>query len=222
MEFRWLGISDFDNVLELQLKIRKEVEVNPSKAVVLGLEHSSVITLGQRAIFEDELNVSPAQLQNEGWQLRKTDRGGRATLHNPGQLVIYPIVNIKSIGVRNYVCMLAQATNQVLKDLGVSAEYNEDQPGLYTPNGKIAFFGIRVTNGISYHGLSLNVCNRLDDFGFIQSCGVSHPRLDKVSIYAPSATCQQVFKSWELKFSKIFDPEDAKLTSCSFEYRSKL
>jgi len=221
MKIQWLGTRPFQEVLEIQLNIRREVEQEASRATLLGLEHSPVVTLGARGQAHD-LQQTEEHLKALGWDIQRTDRGGQTTLHHPGQLVIYPIIDVRGLGVRNYVCLLAQATRQLLQDFNIQAEYDEDSPGLYTVKGKIAFFGIRVVRGISYHGLSLNVKNNLKDFEMIVSCGQSQAKLDRIENYVTIASCQSLFEKWSAYFLQLYSKEtSAELTPCSFEYRSR-
>jgi len=103
----------------------------------------------------------------------KSDRGGLATLHSPGQLIIYPLISIdkRGWGPKNYVCQLLKITEGCLLKLGLHVQCDEDSSGLYINQKKICFIGLRVSDGRVYHGLSLNVSNDLSLFEDISACG---------------------------------------------------
>lgn len=197
-ESQYLGLVDYEKSLNLQLDLH-QMSVDRKQNYILGLEHPTCITLGLRAHAEFE-NYNASII----WPVHKVSRGGLATLHNPGQLVIYPIYNLKEsgIGVRCFVHELFIATQKTLSDLDVHSVIDEkDQPGVYTEAGKIAFCGLQVKNGSTLHGLSINVNNQLSEFKAIQSCGISEARLDKVSYYRPDITVSEFYEMWINNFS---------------------
>lgn len=189
----WLGLLPFEEALCRQ-KQAHAATLDGGPGVILGLEHSSIITLGLRGnIDQDIKKSSPLPIVS-------TDRGGQATLHSPGQLVIYPILPFQreGIGPREYVALLLQRTAETLQKMGVAAFPREDQAGVYTKNGKIAFCGLRLDQGISRHGLSINVHNELDLFEFIRPCGNSQEKI--VSIHSEikntNVTCHELFRAY--------------------------
>ena len=197
-ESQFLGLVDYEKSLNLQLNLH-QMAVDRKQNYILALEHPTCITLGLRAHSEFE-NYNSTQV----WPVYKVSRGGLATLHNPGQLVIYPIYNLKQtgMGVRCFVHELFKTTQKTLTDLGINSSINEkDQPGVYTDNGKIAFCGLQVKNGSTLHGLSINISNQLLDFEAIQSCGISEARLDKVSCYRPDVTVSEFNEMWMNNFN---------------------
>lgn len=201
---RWLGTVPYSIALELQHQLVKQVENNPETMTILGVEHPAVITLGKRAIPEEEIKIDLSSLEDLNIQCYKVDRGGHATLHSPGQLVIYPVFNLSEYGlsVRDYLCALQKSTLAFFKELGIDAYAKEDSPGIYTSKGKIAFFGIRVKKGVTFHGLSINVSNVMDDFSLIRSCGANAERFDKMNSYGINTSLQDLFKLWCDAFSK--------------------
>lgn len=185
-----------------------EVRANEARTgVVLGLEHPPVITLGRRGRAEDDLTTSKVQLATLGIELITSPRGGQATLHSPGQLVIYPCMRLSKLGisVREYVQGLEGATQNFLRSLGVETHTGCcGEPGLYTAHGKIAFFGIRVSHGIASHGLSINVSNDLDLFRLIRSCGVADEKFDRLANHGIEARPKELFFGWIPHFLKAF------------------
>lgn len=130
------------------------------------LEHPPVYTLGQAGRPEH-------LLQDEGIPLVRIDRGGQITYHGPGQLVVYLLIDLarRGLRVRELVSLMEQAIVDCLAGFGLSAQRQAGAPGVYIDGAKIAALGLRVRNGCSYHGLSLNVDMDLAPFGWINPCG---------------------------------------------------
>jgi lipoyl(octanoyl) transferase len=130
------------------------------------LEHPPVFTLGMSAKREHLL--APAEIP-----VVPIDRGGQVTYHGPGQLVIYPLIDLRRLdmGVRELVTALEQAVIDYAAELGIRAECRRDAPGVYVGAAKLASIGLRIRRGASYHGLALNVCMDLEPFSRINPCG---------------------------------------------------
>jgi len=130
------------------------------------VEHDPVFTLGQAG--KDEHVLTPGDIP-----VLHVDRGGQVTYHGPGQLVIYPLLQLRrlGIGVRDYVCRIEQAIIDTLGDWNIGAERLEGAPGVYVGGAKVAALGIRVRRGCTFHGLSFNVAMDLEPFRRINPCG---------------------------------------------------
>ena len=130
------------------------------------LQHPPVFTLGQAGRAEHVL--APGDIP-----VVKTDRGGQVTYHGPGQVVIYPLVQLKryGLGARAFVTLLEQTVVDWLADLGVAAAPRADAPGVYVGGAKIAALGLRIRRGCSYHGLAINIDMNLEPFTRINPCG---------------------------------------------------
>ena len=130
------------------------------------VEHPPVYTLGQAGKPEHIL-------RDVGIPLVKIDRGGQVTYHGPGQVVIYLLLDLPrlKIKVRELVTAIEQAVIDLLGDYGVTAERHDGAPGVYVGDAKIAALGLRIRNGCSYHGVSLNVDMDLSPFLAINPCG---------------------------------------------------
>lgn len=205
MEVLWLGKRDYFEVLELQKKKVQNLLANPSEAIYLiGCEHPDVVTLGLRGKLED-LRVTVEELEGKGVALAKVSRGGQATLHAHGQLVIYPICNLRLVkkGIRDFVNDLQEVTSQMIQGYGASLT-NHPDVGVFSERGKIAFLGLRVDRGISYHGISINVTNDLDSFSLIRSCGKEFEEFDKLEFYDREISTEFVFKKWCESFKNRF------------------
>jgi lipoyl(octanoyl) transferase len=130
------------------------------------LEHPPVFTLG--------MNASRAHLLDPGdIAVVQIDRGGQVTYHGPGQLVVYPLIDLKraGLGVRDFVTALERAVIAVAAGYGISAECRRGAPGVYVGGAKLASIGVRVRRNGSYHGLALNVALDLEPFSRINPCG---------------------------------------------------
>jgi lipoyl(octanoyl) transferase len=130
------------------------------------LEHPAVFTLG--------MNADPAHVLAAGdTPVVRIDRGGQVTYHGPGQLLVYPLIDLRRarLGVRDLVTALEGAVIDYAAELGVGAESRRNAPGVYVGGRKLASVGIRVRRSASYHGMALNVCNDLAPFARINPCG---------------------------------------------------
>lgn len=130
-------------------------------------EHPPVFTLGLNANREHLLNPGDIPVV-------QIDRGGQVTYHGPGQLMIYPLIDLKraGLGIRDLVTALEQSVIDLLRERGVSARARADAPGVYVDGSKVASIGLRVRRGASYHGMALNVDLDLEPFSRINPCGM--------------------------------------------------
>lgn len=194
MQRRYLGLISYSSALEAQA----EALVDECAGRILGLEHPAVITLGLRGQPDGDLLVPAAALAAKGIELVKTDRGGQATLHSPGQLVIYPCLDLKvlGIGAREYVCLVQSSTRRWLERLGVKAEACGGEPGLYVGDRKLAAFGFKISRGRTSHGLAINVANDLGLFQLIRPCGALGQPLTRLADLGISASLPELFSSW--------------------------
>jgi lipoyl(octanoyl) transferase len=158
------------------------------------VEHPPVFTLGINASREHLLappsaaaNAAPAGAGPPdalgGIEVVQTDRGGQVTYHGPGQLVAYPLVDLKrlGIGVRDFVHRIEETIIQVLARYGVSGERIEGAPGIYVGGDKIASLGLRVRRGCTFHGLAFNIEMDLEPFQRINPCGYQGLRVIRLS-----------------------------------------
>ncbi len=130
------------------------------------VEHAPVFTLGQAG--KPEHVLAPGAIP-----VLHVDRGGQVTYHGPGQLVAYPLLDLKrlKIGVRDYVCKLEQAIIDTLAEWNIEAARRDGAPGVYVGDAKIAALGIRVRRGCTFHGLAFNIAMDLEPFHRINPCG---------------------------------------------------
>ncbi|QNH13973.1 lipoyl(octanoyl) transferase LipB [Xanthomonas sp. SI] len=130
------------------------------------VEHEPVFTLGQAG--KPEHVLAPGEIP-----VLHVDRGGQVTYHGPGQLVVYPLLDLRrlKIGVRDYVCRIEQALIDTLDEWNILGQRRDGAPGVYVGAAKVAALGIRVRRGCTFHGLSFNVAMDLEPFHRINPCG---------------------------------------------------
>lgn len=139
------------------------------------VEHDPVFTLGQAG--KPEHVLAPGDIP-----VIHVDRGGQVTYHGPGQIVAYPLLDLRrlGIGVRDYVCKLEQAVIDTLAEWNIGAERQAGMPGVYVAGAKIASLGVRVRHGRTFHGLAFNVAMDLEPFHRINPCGYAGLRMTSV------------------------------------------
>ena len=130
------------------------------------VEHDPVFTLGQAG--KEEHVLAPGDIP-----VLHVDRGGQVTYHGPGQIVLYPLLELRRIGVgvRDYVCRIEQAIIDTLDEWNIGGQRREGAPGVYVGGAKVAALGIRVRRGCTFHGLSFNIGMDLEPFHRINPCG---------------------------------------------------
>ncbi len=167
LEQRWLGRQAYGSVWELLQHRAAEITDGHGREVIFSCEHDPVYTTGKRGV-DNRLGIElPAPVVY-------SDRGGEMTFHGPGQIMLYPVIYLRKreIGVKQYVHILEQSCIDMLKELGVDSGRHCGFPGVWTEQGKIAALGIRVTRGVAYHGMALNVNVDARWFAAINPCGL--------------------------------------------------
>ncbi|MBI5602389.1 MAG: lipoyl(octanoyl) transferase LipB [Deltaproteobacteria bacterium] len=164
--------------LELMRGLVDQKRRFPFPEVLILLEHEPVLTMGRRAGPTDIL-APEAVLAEKGIQVHNVERGGLITYHGPGQLVAYPIFNLRSMGlsVPELVYGLEEIILQTLSDFGITAEREAGKRGVWVGKEKIASIGVAVRGGVSFHGLALNYDPDLAHFDLINPCGLSGVRM---------------------------------------------
>lgn len=167
------GRMDYAEALELQRETATAVREGAAPETLYLLTHPPVVTMGRRATDANVLADAQA-LAARGVQLVETDRGGDVTYHGPGQVVGYPILDLRrrKLGPHTYLRFLEERLIRVLGRFGIHGYRDPDYTGVWTDAGKIVAMGIRVSAGVSLHGFALNVNTDLDGFGLIVPCGI--------------------------------------------------
>ena len=169
-----LGRMDYEEALDLQFKLLEKRKNEEIEDTFLLVEHPPVITLGRNARKENIL-FSEDYLKEHDVDLVEINRGGDVTYHGPGQLVGYPIVNIKrqKLGIKDFVYKLEQILIDVLdKEYDIKADRDDINNGVWVNGEKITALGLAVKRWITMHGFALNVCTDLDFFKLIVPCGI--------------------------------------------------
>jgi lipoyl(octanoyl) transferase len=167
---RWLGRIEFDKALALQEEIvRRKIEEDTPDELLL-LEHEPVYTIG-RTPDQSSLR-EPGKLPHLVVQI---NRGGQATYHGPGQLIGYPILDLKKYGqdLHRYLRAIEEILIETLRGHGIEGQRREGLTGVWIGPRKIASIGVGVRHWISMHGFALNVCGDLTPFGHITPCGIA-------------------------------------------------
>jgi lipoate-protein ligase B len=174
-----LGAVPYREALELQRRLRDRRAAGELPDLLLVLEHPPVYTKGKRTERAD-LPMGEDWYRAQGIDVCETDRGGRVTYHGPGQLVAYPIMAVERVA--DFVQAMESAMVAALADEGLDAE-PRDTPftGVWVRDRKIGSIGVRVREGVSMHGLAVNVDNDLQPFEWIVPCGIDHVRMTSVS-----------------------------------------
>lgn len=167
------GRTDYATALAWQRRTAAGVREGEAPETLYLLTHPPVITLGRRA-HDDHVLFDEATLAARGVQLVETDRGGDVTYHGPGQIVGYPILDLRrrKLGPHTYLRFLEERLIRVLATYGIEGYRDPDYTGVWTDAGKIVAMGIRVSAGVSLHGFALNVNTDLQGFGLIVPCGI--------------------------------------------------
>ena len=185
---RWLGRLTFEDALQMQEKLVAEKRANSALAdELLLLEHEPVYTIGR----------TPDQSSLRGethlpHPLFPINRGGQATYHGPGQLIGYPIIDLRKYGqdLHRYLRWLEALLIETLAGVGISAATRESLTGVWVDDRKIASIGVGVRHWISMHGFALNVCGDLTPFDHIVPCGIANVTM--TSIQKETGTNQAV------------------------------
>lgn len=168
-----LGLMDYAHVWQLQRELAQQVAQDLLPNTLLLVEHPPVYTIGRRGTRQQVL-LSDDELATRGIALLEVDRGGEVTYHGPGQLVAYPVVDLRPWGgPLKYVRSLEQVILKVLADFGITAQVVEGLTGVWVDEEKVAAIGVKISRGVAYHGLALNVNTDLSLFGHIVPCGIT-------------------------------------------------
>ncbi len=169
-----LGRLDYGQALDVQLDLLKKRQDGEIGDTLILVEHPPVLTLGKRS-SEGLILASEEVLKEHGISVYQTNRGGLVTYHGDGQLVGYPIVDIKrsGIGIRRFVGGLEQVFIDLLRnEYGIDAGKDAEHTGVWVGKSKITAIGLAVRRGVTMHGFAFNVCPNMAHFGLIVPCGI--------------------------------------------------
>ena len=168
-----LGLVEYRRAWDEQVALARAVRDSVQPNTLLLLEHPHVYTRG-RLSKPEHLSLAQPELTEQGVSVVDTDRGGLVTYHGPGQLVGYPIIDLRNWGgPLKYVRTLEQVIIQTLADLGVEAGLVAGLTGVWVGEAKVAAIGVKISRGVAYHGFSLNVNPDLSYYDHIVPCGIT-------------------------------------------------
>ena len=200
------GLVPYSVAWEQQRSLVAERIKDPTlNDVLLLLEHPPVYTLGQGASLEF-LKFDPTEVS---WQLHRVERGGEVTYHCPGQLVGYPILNLRHYrqDLHWYLRQLEEVLIQVLGLYGLKGDRIAGMTGVWVEGRKVAAIGIKVSRWITMHGFALNVCPDLSGFERIVPCGIANKPVGSLAQFIPDITVEQVRQSVAAIFGEVFNVE---------------
>jgi lipoyl(octanoyl) transferase len=209
-----LGLVPYETALQLQRTLLELRKANRVDNTVLLLEHPPVITLGRNAQLSNVL-ASPEFLAQRGVELFDIDRGGDVTFHGPGQLVAYPIFDLRSfepkLGAVEFVRRLEEVLIRTCGDFGIATQRIKGLTGVWTyalrnkPEAKIAALGVHISRGVTTHGFALNVSTDLDFFTLIVPCGISgKPVTSMERELQKRPTLEEVATAVSRNFGRVF------------------
>ncbi|MDO5707348.1 MAG: lipoyl(octanoyl) transferase LipB [Andreesenia angusta] len=174
LKILYLGKKDYNECLKLQEDLFEKRQKNIIDDILILVEHNPVLTLGRSANRENII-ADDKTLKDEDIEVVKIGRGGDVTYHGPGQLVGYPIINIrdKNLGVKDYVYNIEQVIIDTCKMYGIESYRDDINNGCWINNKKIAAVGFKVKKWVTMHGFAFNINTNLDHFKYIIPCGIS-------------------------------------------------
>ena len=200
-----LSLLGYDQASRRQrelVALRKAGEI-PDR--LLFVEHPRVITLGRNA-QRSHLLLPSATLARLGVDLQESDRGGDVTYHGPGQLVVYPIMNLREwrMDVGAYVRALEQVVIGAVARYGIAAGRIEGVPGVWVEGAKLAAMGVHISRWVTSHGFALNVAPEMRYFGYIVPCGLHKPVTSMERLLGRAPAREDVIRSLLASFGSVF------------------
>lgn len=204
-----LGSKDYKEVWELQKDIHEKRVNQELPNTLLLVEHKPVITMGKSG---QQSNVLfPVEfLKEKGVDFYHIERGGDATYHGPGQLVGYPIFNVRDglAGIKPFIAGIETAIISTLQRFGIEAYIKEKMIGVWTESGKICSIGVAVKKWVSFHGFALNVNTDLSYFDLIVPCGLKNVEMTSMEkILGRQVEMNEVTKSIVTSFADVFEQD---------------
>lgn len=209
MLFCRLGTVDYAEAHELQKRLQDQRIAGEIEDTVLLLEHPSVLTLGRSAKAQHVV-ASAEALEARGIGVHEVGRGGDVTYHGPGQLVVYPIIDLKPNrkDVRKYVWSLEETMIRTCEDFGLSADRIRGLNGAWVGDRKIGAVGVRISRWVTMHGLALNANSDLAHFQLIVPCGIGDKAVTSLSAeLGRTVSANDVIDPLARHFASLFEAE---------------
>lgn len=210
-----LGNRDYGEVWELQKSVHEKRVSGQIPNILLLVEHNPVITMGKSG-QQDNVLFPVEFLKEKGVDFYHIERGGDATYHGPGQLVGYPIFNVRDglAGIKPFINGIERAVISTLHCFGIEAYTKEKMIGVWTEKGKICSIGVAVKKWVSFHGFALNVNTDLSYFDLIVPCGLKNVEMTSMErIRGEKVPMDKVRKSTINNFSRIFKQDVVQICS---------
>ncbi len=203
--FRDLGLIPYQEAYSFQQQSLYEV-ISGSKPVVYFCEHPPVLTMG-KASDKRHLLIDEKDLMRRNIPIYRIDRGGEITLHSPGQLIVYPILNLRNLkkDLRNYLHLLEKTIILALQEINISSSSREGLRGVWVGKKKIASIGIGVKQWVSFHGFALNVNTDLSLFSLIRPCGLNVQMTSVQEIQGQVYPMDQMKEKVLKSFQRVFN-----------------
>jgi len=201
-----LGRVGYAEALSIQRALHGRRVRGEIPDVLVTVEHDPVFTIG-RSGSRSNILVSSAELEREGIEIVAVERGGDITYHGPGQLVAYPIVDLRSRDrdLRRYVRLLEEAAIDTLSSFGINGSRREGYPGVWAGGGKIASIGVYVRRWVTMHGIALNVATDPAHFAMIRPCGLDVQAVSMSELIGRGVDLDEVRPVFLSKISSLFD-----------------
>ncbi len=198
-----LGLTSYQTAWDIQKQWQQKLIADPHHPdILLLLEHPPVYTLGTGSSLEFvKFGV------DDGYELHRSERGGEVTYHCPGQLVVYPILNLRrhQMDLHWYLRQLEEVVIRVLGDYGLCGERIPGLTGVWLQEKKVAAIGIKVSRWVTMHGLALNVNNDLSGFEQIIPCGIADRSVGSLLEFLPTVSLEEVQERSIGIFCELFD-----------------
>ncbi|ATX81541.1 lipoyl(octanoyl) transferase [Mariprofundus ferrinatatus] len=195
--YQWLGRQPYEPVWRKLSAHAGAVAGGLDKEIIFACEHEAVYTTGRRGVDNRVGSTLAAPVVH-------SDRGGEMTFHGPGQIMFYPIINLRSreIGIKQYVHLLEESCIRLLAEHGIEAWRKCGFPGVWARDGKIAALGVRVSRGVAFHGMALNVDVDRKWFAAINPCGLQLG-IANVTDFTESPLLSEMAERWQAIFQAL-------------------
>ena len=203
------GLTEYSDALRLQRDVHRRVVEGRAEDTLLLLEHPPTITVGKSGSL-DNILVSEDKLAERNISLLFTDRGGDVTYHGPGQLVAYPVINLKKRGMNahRYVHDLEEVVIRTLSDFSIESYRDETHAGIWVENHEIGAIGINLRRWVTTHGIALNVNIDLAPFSLINPCGFTDRKATSIAeILAREMPISEVTEKFLTRFTEVFETQ---------------
>ena len=200
-----VGTEDYADTLARQEGLVEKRKNDAVPDTLLLVEHAPVYTLG-RSANKDNITATAEELAHMNIAVQHTTRGGDVTYHGPGQLIGYPIIDLKAEGkgIGDYITDLEEVIILLLADYNLTGTRDPDNRGVWIDNNKVAALGVRVTGGVTMHGFSINVNVNMDHYTGIVPCGIEGKGVTSLHLLVPGILIEDVKERTVKHFKERF------------------